>query len=990
MKKLILEDMNIILPGQRFFSKAESELGVGRVRSVEFKNVTLDFPAVKETRTYRIGTVLERYTLSVGEMAKNEKGNISFPIVEIKEEKGLLVYCGRGGKKLKESEISSKLYLQPSSYFENLSRNQVDSTKEYRLREQGQQLSLAWRSSPVRGMIGARVDMVPHQFYLCSRACSSSELPRLMLSDEVGLGKTIEAGMIWHTLQARGRITRTLILVPESLKHQWLVEMRRRFNKVFTLVDQAFLKSLSETRENISMTGSTVFMKMNPFLATNTAICTMEFLMQNPPLAEDLKAVTWDLMIVDEAHHLQCEDDWVSKEYRTVYDLVSKTKGLLLLTGTPLQLNPESHFHRLRMLDAARFYDYEKFLQEEESYKKIAADLSKLPDSPNTKLAWNDLDSILPKNSPIRKWLSNETEKTLDASEWVRRIVDAMGTGSVVFRNTRKGVGSFPKRLLKEVALEPDGEYRKLVRALCEKNPEKESDYNVNGALLHGVSKANCRDERVVWLKQFLKGNGSNKVLLITEDDMVLRALAAEIAVEFGASYVTCFFEQMSIEDRDRASALFARADGATILISTEIGSEGRNFQFAHQLILWDLPLDATLVEQRIGRLDRIGQTQDVEIYVPYVKGSGQEVLFRWYADGLDAFSQPLMNGSEFFIKYTEVLVQTLCAPEMYLEDFKKKFIPKLRKESSEVRKLAEKGRDRLLEFNSRNPEAASEIIQEIQRIDADSKIPEFVLNALQMQGVDNEKGSLENTVVLTQGSQVEDGSIPGMPSTGNTLLMTEESVTQKSVLSVTLSRETAMLQDGVEFLSVEHPLAQGAMDYATSGRRGSVSCVLWDNSGCAGNMLMEYAFVLECSISPEWGLDDVAGSKYERILLNGAGEDFSKLAKDLETATLRDTAVPQGNRMVNAKLEYFSTVGFEQAKRLAQNAANYYAEQMSAAVEEKLEAEYRRAFHLNTMRGTSEQTSNLAEMKKNMQERKKAASQMAIRLDAIRLIVCR
>ena len=259
-------------------------------------------------------------------------------------------------------------------------------------------------------MIGPRIDMIPHQFYLCSRACSLSEMPRLMLSDEVGLGKTIEAGMIWHALHARGRADRTLILLPESLKHQWMSEMKRRFNQVFTLVDEAFLRSLSEERENISFSGgATVSMKMNPFLATNNAICTMELLMGTPALREDLLKVDWDLLIVDEVHHLLCEDDFVSKDYQTVYDVVSKTKGLLLLSGTPLQFQPESHFHRLRMLDPVRFYDYAKYLEEQETYKKIASDLSKLPSDPNAVLSWEELEKVLPKKSPIRSWLEKET-----------------------------------------------------------------------------------------------------------------------------------------------------------------------------------------------------------------------------------------------------------------------------------------------------------------------------------------------------------------------------------------------------------------------------------------------------------------------------------------------------------------------------------------------------------------------------------------------------
>lgn len=982
--------MKNFVPGQRFFSEAELDLGLGKVVSVEFKNIVMEFPSVKQKRIYRAGAALQRYQVSVGEIVKNEKGNISFLVTEIKEENGLLIYCGRGGKKLKESEMQSVLKLRPADYFKALAYNELSSTKEFQLRQRAQQINLSWKSSPVRGMIGPRIDMIPHQFYLCSRACSLSEMPRLMLSDEVGLGKTIEAGMIWHALHARGRADRTLILLPESLKHQWMSEMKRRFNQVFTLVDEAFLRSLSEERENISFSGgATVSMKMNPFLATNNAICTMELLMGTPALREDLLKVDWDLLIVDEVHHLLCEDDFVSKDYQTVYDVVSKTKGLLLLSGTPLQFQPESHFHRLRMLDPVRFYDYAKYLEEQETYKKIASDLSKLPSDPNAVLSWEELEKVLPKKSPIRSWLEKETIENLEAGEWVRRIVDAMGTGSVMFRNTRKGVGGFPKRILKEIALEPNEKYQELIERLAQGDQEHALDYHLNGLLLLPQAKFWQLDERIVWIKEFL-ASSEEKVLLITENESVLKAIACEIAHAFDESILTCFFEQMSIEERDKASAHFAKPDGARILLSTEIGSEGRNFQFAHRIILWDLSLDAALVEQRIGRLDRIGQTRDVEVYVPYVKGTGQEVMFKWYNEGLEAFSQPLMTGGKFLIQYSDVLLQAVLDPKTYLSPFTEKFLPKLRKECNAERKMAEKGRDRLLEFNSRNPLAAAKIIEKIKEIDADSSVSEFVFDALKMQGIEIEKGSLPETFLLVQGPKVEDGSIPGMPKANNSLLMTEETTTQKSCLTVTLSREKAMLHDGIDFLSVEHPLAQGAIDYATAGKQGSVACVIWNDSGIPGTMCMEYDFVLEFPVHSDWGLDDVARSVYMRCLVNGSGEDCSSLLKSLDAATLKDAKVPQGQPIIQAKLAYFSGEGFAKAKEIVGEQFAEVVEDVSLKVTERLDSEYARLKHLMFMRGSSENTPALVTMKKNIQDRKKALSGALLRLDGIRLVVCR
>ena len=97
--------------------------------------------------------------------------------------------------------------------------------------------------------------------------------------------------------------------------------------------------------------------------------------------------------------------------------------------------------------------------------------------------------------------------------------------------------------------------------------------------------------------------------------------------------------------ERDRQAAWFAEAEGAQVLLCSEIGGEGRNFQFAHHLVLFDLPLHPDILEQRIGRLDRIGQRERIQIHVPYIEDTPEEVCLRWYADGLESFTEPWNAG---------------------------------------------------------------------------------------------------------------------------------------------------------------------------------------------------------------------------------------------------------------------------------------------------------------------------------------------------------
>ena len=976
--------MIVFKPGQRFVSQLEPDLGLGTVAEIQGRTVKFNFPAVGQSRMYRADSApVDRYVLQPGETAKSEKGT-SFAVESTKDVDGLIVYVGRGGREMKETELSSKVSSRPADFFKALVNNEIYSGKEFKRRERAMKLSCEWQGSPVRGMIGPRVSKIPHQYYLCYRACSSSSLPRLMLSDEVGLGKTIEAGMIWHALKARNRVSRTLIIVPETLKHQWMIEMKRRFNQLFTLVDEGYIRGLFIAVDKEDE-------KPNPFLQSNDIICSIDFLMEQPALIEDLLKTQWDMTIIDEAHHLVCEDGFTSREYMLANAILAKSKGILLLTGTPLQLHPESQFNRLRMLDPARFADYNEFIKSQETYRKLVNDLNKLPTDPNHQMSWDDLYSAVPKNSPIRPWLTQENSKTMPAGEWMRRIVDAMGTGSVVFRNTRKGVGGFPKRVLDEICLKPNPQYREMVEIAAENNLDASTDIQENGLLCTKYCDAWAMDERFVWLKEFLKEYKNEKVLLICESIEVVLALETLLTEYLGEGTFSMFHEDMTIMARDKAAAWFSRPDGANLLIASEIGSEGRNFQFSHHLVLFDLPLDAALVEQRIGRLDRIGQTQDIVVHVPYVAGSGQEVMFRWYNDGLNAFGAPLMSGGELFLKYTDSLIEALADPKNCLDKFAKNVIPQVKKDCEQMRKNIENGRDKLLEFNSRNPEKALEITDEIERIDAEPELQNLMVDSLRDRGLYVEPSVIPNCYVVTMGPQVEAGTIPGMPTQGMVAVQNEEEEqgSENISLTVTFDRKTAMIHDEIDFVSLEHPLAQGVIDFETSLTQGAIACNIWADSGMRG-LLMQYNFLVELPVLEEWGVADIAGPQYVSVVVSPKGEDYSHVLGNLENGSFKDVGVPQGNTAVDMTLKYFAKDGFAIARRIATAKAKEYAESAAEAVEARSEQEYQRMNHLLTMRGKGGNSAQLQQLRKNVQEWKKTVSNPQIRLDAIRLLVCR
>src|SRR5262249_37745744 len=192
-------------------------------------------------------------------------------------------------------------------------------------------------------------------------------------------------------------------------------------------------------------------------------------------------------------------------------------------------------------------------------------------------------------------------------------LLDRHGTGRVRFRNTRTRITGFPNRVVQLAPLDPDSS----------NNPMAD------------------------WLAALLRSLYPEKVLLICRTQAKVGAIDTALRQRLKNPKIAVFHEGLSLVQRDRNAAWFSEEHGAQILLCSEIGSEGRNFQFAHHLVLFDLPLDPELLEQRIGRLDRIGQTSEIEVHVPFVAGSSHEVLARWYQEGLDAFEKNLQGGEE-------------------------------------------------------------------------------------------------------------------------------------------------------------------------------------------------------------------------------------------------------------------------------------------------------------------------------------------------------
>ena len=229
-------------PGQRWISETEPELGLGTILDVSERQVRLVFPGSEDIRCYAADSApIRRVAFQVGDTVLARDG-ASITVESLETVDGCIIYHG-DGQRLPEGDLSDAISFDKPD--ERLRRSQFDSSALFDLRAEALRHQHETRKSRVRGFVGGRVDLIKHQFYI-AHDVANRYAPRVLLADEVGLGKTIEAGLILHRLLLSGRAARVLILVPESLVHQWFVEMYRRFNLWFNIFDEERCVAISE------------------------------------------------------------------------------------------------------------------------------------------------------------------------------------------------------------------------------------------------------------------------------------------------------------------------------------------------------------------------------------------------------------------------------------------------------------------------------------------------------------------------------------------------------------------------------------------------------------------------------------------------------------------------------------------------------------------------------------------------------------------------
>ena len=896
--------------GQRWVSDSEPELGLGIILNGGDGRVEIVFPAAGENRCYALESApLRRVKFLPGDKITTHEG-AELTVVKVREEAGLRIY-ETDAREVAEAELSDAMSFSKPE--ERLFGGKLDDPGDFDLRGEALQRRADMRKSPARGLAGARVDLIPHQIFIADEVANRPR-PRVLLADEVGLGKTIEACLIIHRLLLTGRAARVLILVPEPLIHQWFVELLRRFQLAFVLFDEDRCEEIEAGDPGT-----------NPFLDSQWVLCPVDFLANDKNRAAQAREAGWDVLVVDEAHHLEWSPGKPGAAYEMVRALAEQTEGLLLLTATPQQLGPEGHFARLQLLDPDRYGDLERYREETRHYEEAAEVVEALDGEGEVD---DRLEKLVAGRERLEMAVLNFRDNRPKAREkLLQDLLDSCGVGRVMFRNTRSRLGGFPER-------EP---------------------------LLAPLAGTDGVAAKVDWLGKLLgELPAEEKMLVITRTrelaESVMEKLRDATGIDAGL-----FHEDLTLLQRDRNAAFFADDEGARVLICSEIGSEGRNFQFARHLVLFDLPEDIDLLEQRIGRLDRIGQKGTIQIHVPYLKKSPEEVRVRWIEEGLDAFRASPHGAAEIQREVQPLLDEALAKPAKL-----KALITATRKIRDEISERLARGQDRLLERSSNRPDRSGKMVKEIQSWDNDGQFEDFLMRLFEHSGLHIEELGRRRYFLLP--GNLKSDAFPSLPNEG---------------VTVTLDRQRALEREHETFLTWDHPMVRAALDLLLGAETGNASFGVWENPE-GKRMLLEAWVVVECVAPARLHIERYLPQIPLRVAVDHAGgdqtQDFAlakaKLRRGDPASLLRNETVKR--KVLPTMLEAVRELGVAQSKGVVREAL--------AAMHSEIGAEIARLRDLAEVNDhvRPEEISILETREKELET---IISGARVRIDAVRLV---
>jgi len=780
-------------PGDYLTHRFNPDLGIGRIKSVELRALVVEFPRPGTTlRLAKTTDALVPIDLSPGRPVR---------VVDTKEETTITERRPDGMLRLANGKTLPAGALWPvaleGALLERLGLGDLDSVDDFITRLDWLHLLAVREADGLGSFLGGRVRLFPHQLYVAERATAVDPV-RWLLADEVGLGKTIEAALILNRLVHTRNIERCLVVVPDALTVQWLGELWRKYHQVFTLLDAP---RLADVERDFGA-------NFNPFELHRRSVIALEMLVERPHLTAQATAAGIDLLVVDEAQRLRRPPGHPGEpSWRAIAPIAALGRHVLLLSATPLE---DDAFGFFRLLQLLRPGDFPEDLGLEE---RLASGEPLPPCTSATRRV--DIGGLPPRVGipidldvrggwPLRAQLEEEVRRddVSRASHSTTGNADVGRASHSTFGNADVG------RASRNTPGNPVARRKQAdrIRRLLSSGAALRPMLPVEDPLRRQLDSLDASDPRLLWLLSQVRRwrDAGEKTLVFVAHretlEMLRNALNDRAQITSGV-----FHEDLSPARRDTEVARFRAADGPSLLVSTECGGEGRNFEFCQRLVLWDLPWKPSLVEQRIGRLDRIGRQIPVDIvYFKPPAGIGRVVVELFEKLGL--FREPMAGVEPQLAPLEGALEDVALEPDGSISPARlDALVANARAARSRIREAAYQQ----LHRDPYRPDLAPGILGRIPP-DLEALNERVVTRVCARLGFSVERPRGRRRYAFEFGNEALVDSLPGVPG-GSTFVGT-------------FDRETAVENELIDFFASGHPLVEGIFAYLDESSLGRVT----------------------------------------------------------------------------------------------------------------------------------------------------------------------